>query len=112
MPYDPQRSHRRPRLADDAPAPIDSLLGNGSEPEAAEEAAAGDADRPAVESTDVVELLPEPPESHGLDTEPRSAPDVEAPAADGRGARVVAVVASLLVVVLALVWFRRHRRRR
>ena len=26
MPYDPQRSHRRPRLAEDEPAPIDALL--------------------------------------------------------------------------------------
>ena len=110
MPYDPQRSHRRPRLADDTPAPIDALLGNGSDPEPSPSASSA-VEPDVVESTEVVEVLPEPPESHGLDTEPRGvSPDVELAAPGGRGRHRLAVIAvALLVVVLVLAWLRRRR---
>jgi hypothetical protein len=90
MPYDPQRSHRRPRLADDAPAPIDALLGDGPEPPVATDAgheSNGDRSRPA------------PP-----------APELPtAPSGTSGRPRVALVAIAILVLVLVVAWVRRRR---
>ena len=51
--YDPQRSHSRPRKADDdGPAPVDALLGPAADPDPADESALTTAPppQPAVEA--------------------------------------------------------------
>jgi hypothetical protein len=102
MPYDPQRSHRRPQLADDAPAPIDALLGNGTD-------APEPADTPATEASPHEPSSPEPgPPPRRDDVTIEREIDVEI--VRERGRPLVALVAvALLVVVLVLAWVRRRR---
>jgi hypothetical protein len=123
MPYDPQRSHRRPRLADDAPAPIDALLGNGAEPDPQRSASAPDSTEAIeveVTEVEVVEVTEvEVVEVATVDAAaavdqvapPTHAPDVEVDLAPERGRpRLAALaVAALLFVVLVLAWVRRRR---
>jgi hypothetical protein len=87
MPYDPQRSHRRPQLADDAPAPIDALLGAPSDVGDAEDASA-EAPAAFVDEIEVVGI-----------------------AERGRP-RVALLAIALVVVLLVLAWVRRRAPRR
>jgi hypothetical protein len=85
MPYDPQRSHRRPQLSDDGPAPIDALLDHADTDPA-----------PAAPVT-----VPAPDALYD---------EIEVAAATDRGRpRLVLFAAALLAVVLVLAWVRRHR---
>jgi hypothetical protein len=110
MPYDPQRSHRRPRLTDDAPAPIDALLGNGAEPEPPTSHAQPDAGS-SVDAPAVVEPEAPAPDRDERAVVPTPVPDVEVAAPSERGRpRVAALaIAALLFVVLVLAWVRRRR---
>lgn len=101
MPYDPQRSHRRPQLADDAPAPIDALLGEGSESETAPS-------EPEVRSNGATK----PDAAH-----PEVAPTfdygttIDVPPEPSRGGARIALVAVATVglMLLLLAWIRRRR---
>jgi hypothetical protein len=98
MPYDPQRSHRRPQLADDAPAPIDALLSHGA----------------AAPDTSVEPSPPEPQRSEPSaavrrpDVTVEREIDVEIVADRGRP-RIALVAVALVVVVLVFAWVRRRR---
>jgi len=104
MPYDPQRSHRRPRLADDAPAPIDALLGDDPEPDGSAEVHGTNGDRPA--SVVEVESAPTPAVAPV-----REVPtDADLATGSGRGRPRVAVLAvAVIVLLLVLAWARRRR---
>lgn len=105
MPYDPQRSHRRPRLADDAPAPIDALLGEGAEVDVDTEATA-----PPAEPVTTTRAVRAPEPVTPSEPAPMVVPDVEPPAPGSGRARPLVVAATLvLLVLLALVWLRRRR---
>lgn len=131
MPYDPQRSHRRPQLADDDPAPVDALL------DAVDDAAeAADTDELAVVETvvDTVVVTETVDATTGevvdvdvVETEVVDLAVVDAAAvvdaiADAalvtdeievasarRTPRVAVLVAGLVVALLLLVWVRRRR---
>lgn len=117
MSYDPQRSHRRPRLADDAPAPIDALLGDAPEP--AEDApptdqpdvAPGAAREPVTPEASTADEAgtPEPAgvtHASGL-TDDQT---VELPVpSERRRTLLTGAVAVLLVLVLLVAWLRRRR---
>ena len=96
MPYDPQRSHRRPQLSEDGPAPIDALLDHAEtdpEPTAVEPAAA------AVSVPPVAAARPD-----------AMYDEIEVTAASQRGRpRLALLAAALLVVVLVFAWVRRRR---
>jgi hypothetical protein len=118
MTYDPQRSHRRPRLADEAPAPVDALLeaddtGATDSPGATAPTPASGSSRP---SPDGVPLSPgagasgEVSEVEPSDVAPRPLPEVVAP--EGAAARRAAALALLLLFVVVILWRRRRRRLR
>lgn len=96
MPYDPQRSHRRPQLSEDGPAPIDALLDHAAtdpEPTAAEAVA------PTVSAPPVADATPD-----------AIYDEIEVAAASERGRpRLALLVGALLVVVLVFAWVRRRR---
>jgi hypothetical protein len=102
MPYDPQRSHRRPRLADDAPAPIDALLGDGPGADAPE-VHGRNGDRAAPVKVESTSAAPGAPVS-AVPT------DADLVAGSGRGRPRVAVLAvAVIVLLLVLAWARRRR---
>jgi hypothetical protein len=105
MTYDPQRSHRRPRLAEEAPPPVDALLeGAPTEPE-----------RRAADVTPTASDAPTTGEGSAdllaSDAAPRPLPDI-GPPDGGQGARRAIAVALLLALVLSILLWRRRRRRR
>jgi hypothetical protein len=103
MPYDPQRSHRRPRLADDAPAPIDALLGAEPPPDAARPTASGNGAGGAVEPESA---------SHPSVVTPAApvitAPSVPSARSSGRPRLALAALV-VVVLLLAVAWVRRRR---
>jgi hypothetical protein len=117
MTYDPQRSHRRPRLADEAPAPVDALLEADDDatdvPGAQGPTPASGAGRP---SPDGVPLSPgagasgEVAEVGPGDVAPRPLPEVVAPEAGTGSRRAAAAVALVLLFVVLILWRRRRRR--
>jgi hypothetical protein len=102
MPYDPQRSHRRPRLAEDEPAPIDALLDGVDEPTSPDEHAAVD----VVDELVVTDELVITDETVVLG--PPTVPDLARPSS--RRPAVAALVAAMVTLVLLLAWVRRRRR--
>lgn len=102
MPYDPQRSHRRPQLADDAPAPIDALLGNGAH-------APESADEPAAEAAPADRAQAEPALPATEDVTIEREIDIEIVPERGGRPRIALVAVALLVVVLVFAWVRRRR---
>lgn len=109
MPYDPQRSHRRPRLADDGPAPIDALLDHaesGDDPAADDDPGAGAAALTAATPSVRVPVTPPPVSDPVLVDEV----DLEVATTPRRGRpRVAVLAAALLVALLVLFWARRRR---
>jgi hypothetical protein len=92
MPYDPQRSHRRPQLADDAPAPIDALLAERDElPEPADAPSAFD-HRPTFDNRFDEDAVDE----------------IEVMVDRGRP-RLAMVAIALVVLLLFVAWVRRRR---
>jgi hypothetical protein len=90
MPYDPQRSRRRPQLADDGPAPIDALLDQA------------DTDPEQVRAEPVAVPAARMPEA--------AFDEIEVASATERGRpRLVLLAAALLVVLLVFAWVRRRR---
>jgi hypothetical protein len=106
MPYDPQRSHRRPRLADDGPAPIDALLDH-AEPGDTPLPTGGETAALASASPSVRVPVTPPPAADPVFVDEV---DLEVATAAGRGRpRVVVLAAALLVALLVLFWARRRR---
>ncbi len=96
MPYDPQRSHRRPQLSDDGPAPIDALLDHADTADADPEPVAVE---PVVATAPVATPVPD-----------AIYDEIEVAAATERGRpRLALLAAALLVVVLVFAWVRRRR---
>jgi hypothetical protein len=98
MPYDPQRSHRRPQVSDDGPVPVDALLD------------------PAETTESGPEVTPRPEPVAATATaaavvEPAAVFDeIEVTAATQRSRpRLVLLAAALLVALLLLAWVRRRR---
>jgi hypothetical protein len=112
MSYDPQRSHRRPQVADEGPAPVDALLGG-------ESAGAAEAAESAMSVPEPADRTAEAPPGDALGSrlpaedvgriEPMPAPMPTPPPARG-GGRAVVVVAAIVALVLLLLWRRRRHR--
>jgi hypothetical protein len=101
MPYDPQRSHRRPQLADDAPAPIDALL--GTEPtEIATPPTAGSNGVNGTSRSELNASVPSASTREGSSGEP----DVHH---ERRRPLLAVGVLVVVAVLLAFAWLRRRR---
>jgi hypothetical protein len=99
MPYDPQRSHRRPRLAEDEPAPIDALLdGVDDAPTDEHEAVTAPVVETVAETVDVVT-----PSAPLFDRGPVAGSSVR------RKPPLAVLAAAVVVVVLLVAWMRRRR---
>jgi hypothetical protein len=117
MPYDPQRSHRRPRLGDDAAAPIDALLGDveaqpeptTDAPEPVETTAA--AGTSALASTEAVARVDVEPEITRDDTS-FVVDEIEVAGAGDRRPRVALLAVALVVLLLVVAWVRRRAPKR
>jgi hypothetical protein len=99
MPYDPQRSHRRPRLADDAAAPIDALLGENAAPDSARDTTLdATSDAPPVVVDEGLMIIED---------------EIEVIGVGERGRPRLALVAIALVLLLLVVaWVRRRAPKR
>jgi hypothetical protein len=96
MPYDPQRSHRRPQVSDDGPVPVDALLDPAETTESGPEVTPR-AEPVAATATAVVEPAAVFDEIEVTAATQRSRP------------RLVLLAAALLVALLLLAWVRRRR---
>ncbi len=136
MPYDPQRSHRRPQASDDDPAPVDALLAPAAEtthlpdgvtvdveegevvvhtPDADVEVSTRGDDVIVHTETADVEVFPDGEEVIVSSAREELVIDltdgsiaVDA-SSGGRRRALVPVVVALAVLVALVVWRRRHR---
>lgn len=100
MAYDPQANRRRPRPADDSPAPVDAILGES--PTAALQ-------EPAPQAhADAAPVVDDPPPSPSVTPEPADPPSDQLLLTSGVATAIGGVIGLL---TLRHFWLR-HRRRR